>query len=166
MRTRESAEVLVLPRSLLMRRATLIVALAAVVSGCAGTRASDPCADAFPGGHFEGTFETERLGPLAEQTDLAYLTGWVTDGYTGVLAQGAGVSVDSLALGANTDSLGHFRFALPPGRHRLTVRYVGAPSLNVPVVVAASEVVEVHARLGASVTETGVCVSFAPAAAR
>jgi hypothetical protein len=65
--------------------------------------------------------------PLVAQLNYQKLSGTVIDAESRTPLPGANVVVGSLSKfnGCSTDSLGKFRIQLPPGRHNLTVSFLG-----------------------------------------
>jgi len=136
-----------------------LIALAAC--GCAGSEQVANGAFELGAFHVEGQYEVEQVGSLCSRCVHAWKTsgvvmGWVADGYSDEVVPNAAVSVDSLSLHTISDSTGRFVLAVPPGRHRITLRYVGSHQMDIDVELAPREVVEVRARLGTDGLACGV----------
>ncbi|WP_432280811.1 carboxypeptidase regulatory-like domain-containing protein [Rubrivirga litoralis] len=118
--------------------------------------------------YIEGTYEVNRTG-TGEGTRLARVTGGVVNGRTGAPVAGVRLGViellrkqrvESTRPGATTDSLGRFSLTLPPGRHQISVSYIGTPPFQVPVEVKAGDSVDVQARLGVHEIVCGIRVHW------
>lgn len=78
---------------------------------------------------------------LAADTTTGTVNGRVTDATTGDVVFNAVISVEGSPITAASETDGTFSLRLPPGTHRLTVRYSGMDEMLASVTVAAAQTV-------------------------